>query len=152
MQGARRGALVTGHVPCQQPLDKPELPAERGQLCLRRLTGATDTEQAEIQRVEAAGGWVADERVCDILMVSRAFGDADFKGAGLDRLLAHGVECAPAAVPHAHSSCPPLLRRALLLHRSRLVQTSSFLTPQARRRKHPKSSRGGLLAAGSAAL
>ena len=57
-----------------------------------RLTGKSDTEQAEIQRVKAAGGWVEDERVCDILAVSRAFGDADFKAPGVQRLAKKGVE------------------------------------------------------------
>lgn len=33
----------------------------------------------EIERVEAAGGWIVDGRVCNILAVSRAFGDPEFK-------------------------------------------------------------------------
>jgi serine/threonine protein phosphatase PrpC len=33
----------------------------------------------EIERVEAAGGWIHDGRVCNILAVSRAFGDPEFK-------------------------------------------------------------------------
>ena len=66
------------------------------QTCVRRLTGKSDGEQAEIERVKAAGGWVEDERVCDILAVSRAFGDADFKEPGLQRLAKKGVECALA--------------------------------------------------------
>ena len=48
----------------------------------------------EIARVESIGGWIADGRVCDILAVSRAFGDPQFKGDGLQRLLKIGIECA----------------------------------------------------------
>ena len=75
----------------------PELGSRRHrQYSGRRLSGSTPIEAAEIERVQAAGGWVADERVCDILMVSRAFGDADFKGRGLYDLVRKGVECALA--------------------------------------------------------
>ena len=42
--------------------------------------------------MEAAGGWIADGRVCDILAVSRAFGDREFKGKGLQVLLDKGVK------------------------------------------------------------
>lgn len=59
---------------------------------MHRLSEKTDTGKAEIERVRAAGGWVEDERVCDILAVSRAFGDPDFKGPGRQRLLHKGVE------------------------------------------------------------
>ena len=38
-----------------------------------------------------------DERVCDILAVSRAFGDADFKAPGVQRLAKKGVEWAPCS-------------------------------------------------------
>lgn len=49
--------------------------------------------QAEIQRVLDCGGWVSrDGRVCDVLAVSRAFGDWEFKGKGLSTLLQAGVE------------------------------------------------------------
>ena len=47
---------------------------------------------AEVERVKAAGGWIFDGRVCNILAVSRAFGDWEFKGAGLKQLLLGGVE------------------------------------------------------------
>jgi len=33
----------------------------------------------EVERVKASGGWVYDGRVCNILAVSRAFGDWEFK-------------------------------------------------------------------------
>ncbi|KAF5841103.1 phosphatase 2C-like domain-containing protein [Dunaliella salina] len=46
----------------------------------------------EVARVKAAGGWVYDGRVCNILAVSRAFGDWEMKGIGLAKLLSAGVE------------------------------------------------------------
>jgi protein phosphatase 1A len=47
---------------------------------------------AERERIKKTGGWVSyDGRVCDVLAVSRAFGDAEFKGEGLNRLMADGV-------------------------------------------------------------
>lgn len=54
----------------------------------------------EIARVEEAGGWVADGRVCDVIAVSRAFGDIQFKEAqGRKDMLDQGVECvAPVAL------------------------------------------------------
>ena len=91
-----------------------DLPASGSdpELCCTRLTGATATEQAEIDRVEAAGGWVEDERVCDILMVSRAFGDADFKGEGLHRLLSSGVKCVCACLhPLGYASSQHALQK-----------------------------------------
>ena len=48
--------------------------------------------QDEIRRVESAGGWIGDGRVCDVLAVSRAFGDGEFKGANTDTLLSEGVK------------------------------------------------------------
>ena len=59
------------------------------------MWGAGETVEAETARVQAAGGWVADGRVCDVLAVSRAFGDREFKGEGLPRMMERGVECAP---------------------------------------------------------
>lgn len=40
---------------------------------------------------EQVGGWVTNGRVCDVLAVSRAFGDRDFKGDGLEGFLQQGV-------------------------------------------------------------
>ena len=42
---------------------------------------------SEIERVKAAGGWVDDGRVCGLLAVSRAFGDWELKGEGLQSFL-----------------------------------------------------------------
>lgn len=44
------------------------------------------------RRPQGVGGWVDDGRVCGVLAVSRAFGDAEFKGAGLPSLLLTGIE------------------------------------------------------------
>lgn len=47
---------------------------------------------AERKRVQDTGAWVSyDGRVCDVLAVSRAFGDAEFKGDGLKQFLTDGV-------------------------------------------------------------
>ena len=64
-----------------------------------RVMGDGKKVQAEVERVEGVGAWVADGRVCDVLAVSRAFGDTEFKGEGLQEMLASGVECVllPAA-------------------------------------------------------
>ena len=48
--------------------------------------------RSETARVKSTGGWIYDGRVCNILAVSRAFGDWEFKGAGLKQLLQAGVE------------------------------------------------------------
>lgn len=45
-----------------------------------------------MDRVLSTGAWVHDGRVCNILAVSRAFGDWEFKGKGLQQLLQGGVE------------------------------------------------------------
>lgn len=57
-----------------------------------RVYGRGPMVAEEIKRVEAGGGWVDDGRVCGVLAVSRAFGDADFKAPHLERLLKRGVE------------------------------------------------------------
>ena len=57
-----------------------------------RVTGKSEVEEAEMKRVESVGGWIADDRVCDVLAVSRAFGDPQFKGEGLPSLLQYGIE------------------------------------------------------------
>lgn len=56
-----------------------------------RVYGTGEVVAAESQRVEESGGWVEDGRVCGVLAVSRAFGDANFKGKGLKKLLADGI-------------------------------------------------------------
>ncbi|KIZ05345.1 hypothetical protein MNEG_2607 [Monoraphidium neglectum] len=45
----------------------------------------------ELERIEATGAWVTDGRVCNVLAVSRAFGDPEFKGEGLKVLLREGA-------------------------------------------------------------
>lgn len=57
-----------------------------------RVYGFGDHVIEEIERVEAAGGWIVDGRVCNILAVSRAFGDPEFKGDGLQILLSEGAQ------------------------------------------------------------
>lgn len=58
-----------------------------------RVFGSGPVVESEVARVEAAGGWVDDGRVCDIIAVSRAFGDAQFKEAsGREEMLQFGVE------------------------------------------------------------
>lgn len=47
--------------------------------------------EAEQKRIEDAGGWVTDGRVCDVLAVTRSFGDREFKGDGLQKMLKKGV-------------------------------------------------------------
>lgn len=57
-----------------------------------RVYGSGDVVQNESKRVEESGGWVDDGRVCGILAVSRAFGDAHFKGKGLETMLKEGIK------------------------------------------------------------
>ena len=57
-----------------------------------RLYGRGEKVSAESSRVQEAGGWIDDGRVCDILAVSRAFGDREFKGEGLPVMLRKGVK------------------------------------------------------------
>jgi hypothetical protein len=56
-----------------------------------RVYGGGPTVEAEVARVKAAGGWVEDGRVCDMIAVSRAFGDPEFKAGGAPHMLARGV-------------------------------------------------------------
>ncbi|KXZ41169.1 hypothetical protein GPECTOR_693g836 [Gonium pectorale] len=57
-----------------------------------RVYGTGPDVTAEIERIKAVGGWIDDGRVCGVLAVSRAFGDWEFKGEGLPRLLETGIE------------------------------------------------------------
>ncbi|CAI7844563.1 unnamed protein product, partial [Closterium sp. NIES-53] len=41
--------------------------------------GESPIAKAEIKRIEKAGGWVSQGRVCGVIAVSRAFGNANFK-------------------------------------------------------------------------
>jgi hypothetical protein len=65
-----------------------------------RVYGFGDHVIEEIERVEAAGGWIIDGRVCNVLAVSRAFGDPEFKvkgvfGEGCMRV--HAMSCTLSA-------------------------------------------------------
>ncbi|GFH08920.1 putative thylakoid-associated phosphatase 38 [Haematococcus lacustris] len=46
-----------------------------------RVYGSGPEVEGEVKRIKATGGWVYDGRVCNILAVSRAFGDWEFKVA-----------------------------------------------------------------------
>ena len=46
---------------------------------------------SEIERVKATGGWIDDGRVCGLLAVSRAFGDWELKGNGLNVFLQESI-------------------------------------------------------------
>jgi serine/threonine protein phosphatase PrpC len=48
----------------------------------------------EVARIESAGGFVASNRVCHCLAVSRAFGDFEFKDAALPP-----AQCMVSCVP-----------------------------------------------------
>ena len=65
---------VTGGIPC----------------C--RVTGKSDAVKSEVQRVQEAGGWIEDGRVCDLIAVSRAFGDRYFKQPGVNQLAEKSVK------------------------------------------------------------
>jgi serine/threonine protein phosphatase PrpC len=56
-----------------------------------RVYGPSPAAAAEIARVQGAGGWIDDGRVCGILAVSRAFGDPGLKRPGLATTLKQGV-------------------------------------------------------------
>ncbi len=58
-----------------------------------RVYGVGQGVLEEMERVEAAGGWIVDGRVCNVLAVSRAFGDLEFKVRG--GALATPVACVP---------------------------------------------------------
>lgn len=57
--------------------------------CLRRA--AARHAPRHVGPPPQVGGWVTDGRVCGILAVSRAFGDREYKGEGLQHLLERGV-------------------------------------------------------------
>lgn len=72
-----------------------------------RVSGDGPVVEAEVARVEAAGGWIADGRVCDVIAVSRAFGDQEFKGAGMPGMLQKGVRCSWHPLACAFTCCYP---------------------------------------------
>ena len=77
------------------------------------MYGSNPNVNAEIERVEAAGGWVADGRVCDVIAVSRAFGDVQFKEeAGRQDMLQTGIECVQSDSSWTPRRCVTLLSAA----------------------------------------
>lgn len=68
------------------------MPGPNTPLPWRRVYGNNPTVADEVRRIKAAGGWVDQGRVCSVLGVSRAFGDFEFKGEGLQQFLKSGVE------------------------------------------------------------
>ncbi|GBF89584.1 hypothetical protein Rsub_02302 [Raphidocelis subcapitata] len=56
-----------------------------------RVYGIGPDVLEEVERVKSTGAWVIDGRVCNVLAVSRAFGDSEFKGPGLRALLQEGA-------------------------------------------------------------
>lgn len=88
---ARRGKIVAANVGDSRAVlcrggAAVDLTAEH------RVFGKSAAASAEALRVEAAGGWLDDGRVCGVLAVSRAFGDPGLKRAGLAATLRQGVE------------------------------------------------------------
>lgn len=55
---------------------------------------------SEIERVQSAGGWIDDGRVCGVLAVSRAFGDWELKSDGLHFFLQDSISFAAASLTH----------------------------------------------------
>ncbi|CAI5960094.1 unnamed protein product [Closterium sp. NIES-64] len=53
--------------------------------------GESPIAKAEIKRIEKAGGWVSQGRVCGVVAVSRAFGNANFK-TRREQMLSEGVK------------------------------------------------------------
>lgn len=77
-----------------------------------RVYGPGPEVEVEVARVKSTGGWVYDGRVCNVLAVSRAFGDWEFKGKGLKRMLSAGVERGywPASFPPTiHFTSDPVI-------------------------------------------
>mmetsp|Transcript_825 Transcript_825/g.2499 ORF Transcript_825/g.2499 Transcript_825/m.2499 type:complete len:237 (-) Transcript_825:1715-2425(-) len=57
-----------------------------------RAYGKGKIVKSETKRIESVGGWVKNGRVMDMLAVTRAFGDAEFKGKdNLQALLEQGI-------------------------------------------------------------
>jgi protein phosphatase 1A len=83
--------------------DKPiELSADH------RPTTMNASGRSEIKRVNDAGGWVTQSRVCGILAVSRAFGDYEFKG-GRFELLEELKETSDRIAVKADMDKPPVI-------------------------------------------
>jgi len=57
-----------------------------------RVYGGGKHAKSEIARVQGTGAWIFDGRVCNMLAVSRAFGDWEMKPEGLHTLLQSGID------------------------------------------------------------
>ncbi len=51
-----------------------------------RPSSSSKCGRSEIKRINDAGGWISQSRVCGILAVTRAFGDYEFKGGRFELL------------------------------------------------------------------
>lgn len=56
-----------------------------------RPHGESPEAKAEVKRIEKAGGWVSQGRVCGVIAVSRAFGNVNFK-TRREQMMSEGVK------------------------------------------------------------
>jgi hypothetical protein len=92
----------------------------------------------ELERVESTGAWVVDGRVCNVLAVSRAFGDPEFKVGGAAR--GWGGPGGGSRGPWGQRHCVRLQPRPQMVlapHSPR--PTRALCTAHASRPAHPRS-------------